>query len=83
MYSYRKMDNKREEQYRKTMEAIDWQITVGDDLDQKAATMHEKIMNAVNHAFPLVTNKVRSTEDPWIYELTRKSLKRRRAIFYE
>ena len=52
-------------------------------MDQKAAAFHELLMAEVNKAFPITKHKIRSTDDPWIDEATKKAIKRRKDVFYE
>ena len=83
-YSYRKINDDGVKKYDDLISGIKWEESIPKDADVDTRTkiMHDKLMEIVNESFPQITNKVRSTDDPWIDAPTRKALKRRRSVFY-
>ena len=83
--TYRKITDERIEKYDQAIGQIEWDQVFkhASTLDQKTEAMHNKITTIVTDCFPLITNRIRSTDDPWIDEETRKALKRRKGIFYD
>ena len=84
-YTYRQIDDAREAEFDKGLEKIDWSEHIKDNmnLDQRTQTMHDVLMGLVNRCFPIRSNKVRSTDDPWIDEATRKAIQRRKQVYYD
>ena len=79
-FSSRKITDAAREEYDKRMRDFRWDMLEGTP-DDIANQLHHHIQSITNDCFPLKNHKVRSTDDPWIDEETRKMIERRKDLF--
>ena len=79
-FSSRQVTDSAREEYDRRIRAFDWDkldCTTDDIVNQ----LHHHIQTITNECFPLKSHKVRSTDDLWIDEETRKMIERRKDLF--
>ena len=63
------------------MRKADWTVIDNESPSEAAARLHDNITKILDRCLPWKNYKVRSTDDPWIDEPTRKKIKQRKNVF--
>ena len=80
-YRVRQITDKNIEKYDKLMREADWAVRDGEDLDTLVNRLHNQIVTHTDASFPWKNYKIRSTDDPWIDDATRKKIAQRKLVF--
>ena len=68
--------------FRSLIENNSWQrIRDLNDAEEKANALVEELDSIMTKAYPVVTKKIRNTDDPWINDEIRKKIKSRKELF--
>lgn len=80
-YRARQISDKAIEQYDMAMRASDWKVSEDETVEEAVARLHRTIQMNTDRYFPWKNYKVRSTDDPWVEEATRKKIRQRKTVF--
>ena len=67
--------------YDRLMRELDWSADGEEDIDALVSKLHSNIISHTDTCFPWKNYKVRSTDDPWVDDATRKKIGQRKAVF--